>query len=343
MGCYRPLKAYQGYYSEDHEDPHLLFREGWAQPRILKPYLTDPATGARTWSDPMEDKKLKRYLTDPSFSFTRELHLACGHCTGCRLDNARMWSIRMMHEARYSAHTHFITLTYSDENLPPAADLRYKDLSNFFKRARHDYQTEEQSFRYFACGEYGDKTLRPHYHFAAFDFKIDDLRPFKRTETGWYFLSDSLRSCWQHGHVIVAPLEWSSASYVARYVTKKMRGQDIRIKRPAANQDEEAEYYTVQRAFQSHGLGVRWYEDHKREVWDLDAVLFRNEYPVKVPRYYYKRLKAEDPEWAMDVESRRWHKAQEKPRVNLDIERDRYLLSQLQAKNLEMQTLKRSL
>lgn len=349
MTCYRPHKAVQGYYQDDDYMP-----DGWAQPRIWKPEET-AVDGVRSWSSEPPDK-VRAY--QKQFLWTRELVLPCGHCVGCRLDNARMWSMRMMHEARYSKHTYFVTLTYADENLPPDADLRYSDLRDFFKRARHHYQgepaptsrrpnarqvtLEAPAFRYFACGEYGDRTLRPHYHFAAFDFKIDDLRPFKQTASGWYFISESLRQVWRHGHVIVAPLEWSSASYISRYVTKKMRGQDIRIKRLAANEDEEAEYYTVQRAFQSKGLGLRWYEDNKQEVWDLDACLFRGQYLVKVPRYYYKKLKECDPDWAQEVESARWHKYADK-REPLDTTRDRQLLYEMQAKNLELQTLKRSL
>lgn len=350
MGCYRPNRAFQGYrYGDEVPDyargwdgySPVSVEEGWAQPKILKP-LFSAEDGARIWpSEEDYPKKIKSYIAD--FKHVRELHLPCGHCTGCRLDNARMWSMRIMHEAKYSLNNHFITLTYSNETLPPDADLRYEDLRNFFKRARHVFQTPDTSFRYFACGEYGDKTLRPHYHFAAFDFKIPDLRPFKRTESGWYFISESLRETWGYGHVIVAPLEWSSAGYIARYVTKKMRGEDVRVKRAAANSDEEAEYYTVQRAFQSKGLGLRWYLDNKQEVWDLDACMYRGQYLVKVPRYYFKKLKEEDIYWAQSVEARRWEKAAEKQRPELDTERDRQLLVELQAKNLELNALKRSL
>lgn len=40
--------------------------------------------------------------------------------------------------------------------------LHYKDLQDFFKRLR--YNLNGQKFIYFACGEYGDTTKRPHYH-----------------------------------------------------------------------------------------------------------------------------------------------------------------------------------
>lgn len=126
----------------------------------------------------------------------------------------------------------------------------------FFVNARHHFQVAGSPFKYFACGEYGDKSLRPHYHFAAFDFVLDDLRPLHGAPRGQYFISESLREVWKYGHVLVAPLEWDSASYIARYVTKKMHGANIRTKMTYDSDTGEIDTYTVERAFQSKGLGL---------------------------------------------------------------------------------------
>lgn len=348
MACYQPLKAVQGYYADDDYMP-----DGWAQPKIIYP-IDETSDGARIWPDDLP-KKVSTYKKQ--FDITREIALPCGWCVGCRLDNARMWSLRMMHELRYSTNCHFITLTYADKYLPDHADLKYEHLRDFFKRARHLFQGElsptsrrptrhvvtpsSPAFRYFACGEYGDKTMRPHYHFCAYDFKIPDLRFFKQTKTGPYFISQALADCWQHGHVITCPLDWASAQYVSGYVTKKMNVHEgVRLISPA-NEDEEAEYYTIQRAFQSKGLGLRWYQEHQKEVWDLDACLYSNKYLTKVPRYYFKQLQDTDPERAEEVLIKRYEKFKDRP--VLDTELDRQLQYAMVAKRLQLANSIRSL
>lgn len=339
MTCYRPNKAIQGHYLQGYDDDGVV--RDWAKPLIIWPSRVDD-DGVRHW--PSQLPRRAQIYRD-RFAVARDINLPCGRCHGCRLDNVRQWSLRMMHHARYSTSNYFVTLTYNDQNLPQHSNLRYDDLSKFFKRGRHEFQTETSSFKYFACGEYGDKTLRPHYHFCAFDFKIDDLRPFKRVDRGWYYTSQTLQEKWPYGHSIVVPLTWSTALYTAGYVTKKMHAQNIRSLPQAPDYDPEIdapiETYTQQRAFQSHGLGVPFYHEHKQEIWDLDACLFKGQYMVKVPRYYYKLLQREDPERAADVLYKRQQKYADTP--PLDAERDRELLYALKVKDLEMQTYVRSL
>lgn len=351
MTCYRPNRAVQGYHLCDHNADGVV--ETWAQPKLINPsgYTKD---GARTWRD---DYRFSEKCYIKKFAFTRELNLPCGWCLGCRLDNSRMWALRMMHEARYSTDNYFITLTYSDKNMPFGGDLRYSDLRDFFKRARHLFQgvpspttrrpkrrvvtEDDPAFRYFACGEYGDKTLRPHYHFCAYNFKIDDLRPFKQTKTGMYFTSQSLTETWRHGHVIVVKLDWACAKYVSGYVTKKMNTHEgVRLLSPET-EDEEAQYYTIQRAFQSKGLGLEWYNANKKEVWDLDGCLFGGKYMVRVPRFYFKQLQRDDPDKAEDVLMRRLEKYAVRPIIDTTL--DRELIYAQEAKRLQMQTLVRSL
>lgn len=327
MPCYRPQPATQAY--------NVLTKK-WSVPRLVYP-IRRYADGAREFVPQLRDFSNLATKSPEHRSIT----LPCGLCFGCRIDNARSWSLRMMHQSRYHDANYFITLTYAPEHMPPDGDLRYKDLQNFFKRARHEFQTAAKPFKYFACGEYGDQNLRPHYHFAGFDFKLDDLRHFKNVGGSDYFLSDALRECWGFGHVIVGALEYDSAAYIARYVTKKMHGSNVRDKGTFDPETGEVDLYTVERAFQSKGLGLPFYQQHHREIWDLDACLFNRKYLVKPPRYYMKQLIKSDPDKAASVmEARRLkHGVFE----HIDVERDRELLYQMKARRLQMQTLKRSL
>lgn len=322
MTCYRPQPALQSYN-------HLS--RTWSRPKILYPE-NRYADGARVFrrqfgdfSDVRTRHIKQRYITLP-----------CGVCFGCRCDNSRMWSLRMMHEHRYHDHNYFLTLTYSDENLPPGAVLQYRDLQKFWKSARHVFQDPQSPFKYFACGEYGDKSLRPHYHAAVFDFRIPDLRPYKRVGGGWYFLSDALRKCWGHGHVIVADLSWQSAAYIARYVTKKMHGANVRDRGTFDPVTGEVDLFPVERAFQSNGLGKPFYEEFADQIWEKDACLFNGKYLIKPPRYYLKLLADSDPDAALAIKERR--QADHAPQF-IDFDRDKELLYVMQAKKLHMQTL----
>lgn len=81
-----------------------------------------------------------------------EITLACGQCTGCRLERSRQWAIRCMHEAQMHKYNSFITLTYDDEHLPDrywegkyknngtkayAGNLQYRDIQLFLKKIRN--------------------------------------------------------------------------------------------------------------------------------------------------------------------------------------------------------------
>jgi hypothetical protein len=48
---------------------------------------------------------------------------------------------------------------------------------------------------------------------------------FKKQKSGDLFTSDMLTKCWGMGHCLVGDLTFESAAYVARYVVKKINGQ----------------------------------------------------------------------------------------------------------------------
>lgn len=59
--------------------------------------------------------------------------------------------------------------------------------------------------RYFLCGEYGPKTLRPHYHALIFNFPKG------------YDAYTEIHKAWKRGYTVVAPVTPSRISYVAKY------------------------------------------------------------------------------------------------------------------------------
>lgn len=124
----------------------------------------------------------------------------------------------------------FVTLTYSDENLPldkaGQATLRPKDLQDWLKRLR--LLIEPHRVRYYAVGEYGDETNRPHYHLALFGYPscARGISRYSKSQSRCCSQCDQVAATWTHGHVQLGTLELQSAAYIAGYVTKKMTGAD---------------------------------------------------------------------------------------------------------------------
>jgi len=101
------------------------------------------------------------------------LLVPCGKCMHCRVAKRREWSLRMLHELDEHEDSIFITLTYDEDNVPENMSLRKADLQKFFKRLRK--ALGDRTIKYFACGEYGDKTERLHYHSIIFGLSLKDI------------------------------------------------------------------------------------------------------------------------------------------------------------------------
>ena len=99
----------------------------------------------------------------------------CGRCILCREKKASEWSFRALCENQSSSSEPlFVTLTYNNEHKPSCGVCK-EDVQNFMKRLRRnlDKLKIEHDIRYFACGEYGKNTHRPHYHLILWNFPRD--------------------------------------------------------------------------------------------------------------------------------------------------------------------------
>jgi len=138
----------------------------------------------------------------------------CGQCFPCRINRRRVWTHRLMLESLVHGDSTFGTLTYAPEHLPAGGNLVPEHLRNFLKRLR--FEISPRRLRFYAVGEYGDKSWRPHYHLALFGVSIAE--------------TEMVRRVWGFGHVMLGDLTTSSAQYIAGYVTKKMtNSKDSRL------------------------------------------------------------------------------------------------------------------
>lgn len=223
-----------------------------------------------------------------------ELNLPCGKCVGCLMARAKAWAVRCMHEASLYEANCFITLTYSDQNLPFNGSLDHSEFQDFMKRLRKRFGS---GIRYFMCGEYGPERLRPHYHALLFNHDFRDRLLFKETDAGSpIYLSPDLQKLWPKGYSSVSDVTLKSASYVARYNLKK-----------ALDPVDLPDCLTKEYVHMSRrpGLGKGWYDKYKGDVFPSDQVILSGGMEMKPPRFYDNLLDGEDPVLFDEIKSQR--------------------------------------
>lgn len=253
-----------------------------------------PCKNAKIWEG--KSYFAKNYTSYDSRGHINFVHTSavvpCGVCLPCRIETMRQWQLRLLMESMYWEDSCFLTLTYDDEHLEklPASDivctnlktrestlrrsLDFDDLSAFWKAIRQDFG---KPLRYFACGEYGSKYNRPHFHAIVFGLGVNNYtRDLVRTN--WKncesFLFDGVKSG-------LAFAEADSMLYTCGYVRKKLVG------------DLKKEVYTQHnleppQGRQSQGLGWSWYHDNRNKVLDDLCIHFRGK-EYAIPRYFVKK------------------------------------------------------
>lgn len=226
----------------------------------------------------------------------KRLRLPCGSCYGCTADKAESWAVRLQHESLCWSRSAFITLTYDDLHLPWYG-LDVEHLQKFLKRLRKATSGHmaapdgTRPIRYFACGEYGGQTQRPHYHAALFNV---DLR-----ERGG--LSDLLQETWGMGFHTVSEFTPGRARYIARYALKKVnaptwqRAEGFEVLDPTTGEvrEQRQEFAVMSRR---KGIGAYFLEKYRSDLL-RGYVTDKGGVKRKMPRYYANKLR-EDPAYA---------------------------------------------
>lgn len=238
--------------------------------------------------------------TDGKVTFVRKsgtsnLTLSCGRCTGCRLERARQWGVRCMHESSMHQDNCFITLTYSDEQLPNNESINVKHFQKFIKRLRKSVAPKK--IRYLHCGEYGEQSRRPHYHAIIFNHDFEDKILCRNDPKMPLWTSETLDTLWGYGFTNIGNVTFASASYVAKYILKKITGDTApdhysHITRYGELVALTPEYLTMSRR---PGIGYTWWQQFKNEVYPCDYITF-NGHKQKPPKYYRRFLESEEPE-----------------------------------------------
>lgn len=223
----------------------------------------------------------------------------CGKCYACKEEIAKEYTSRFIKESIYYKHKYFITLTYDDEHLPlnkyAVGTLNKKHIVDYLKRVNiHCKRKELGDYKYFIGAEYGDGTLRPHYHVSIVCDNPDILFEFGNE--------------WKYGQINGLRAEGSIKSifYTIGYSDKKVG---------LINSDKyfiDNDMVPPFRKF-SKGLGRRWYEENKHEI-AKQYYLKLGKQKIGLPPYYKKLLKDEG---LVDIDSLR-EKVSERERRLLD-------------------------
>lgn len=225
------------------------------------------------------------------------LTIPCGQCIGCRLERSRQWACRLLAEAQCHEKTSFLTLTYKE--MPPNSSLNNSDFTLFMKRLRR--HLEPHKIRFFQCGEYGERTHRPHHHCILFghDFGAD-RQLFETSQSGLpQYVSPVLDDLWGHGLCTIGDVTFESAAYVARYTLKKVSGPP----KDAHYAGRKPEYATMSRR---PGIGALWFSEYKRDLYPGDLFVSSPSRPATLPpRYFDQLLERCDPALYQRVKAER--------------------------------------
>lgn len=234
--------------------------------------------------------------------------LPCGKCLACRLEYARSWAIRCMHEAQMHGQNNiFVTLTYSDEHLK-SPKLNYEDFQLFMKRLR---KTQNEPIGFFVTGEYGEQTKRPHWHAILFGYRPrgwvpsieesevqikrnPDVRLKYKTQQGHnVYESGSLTRLWGKGIAEYGEVTLDSANYVARYAAKKIvHGDNKKVK-----EADDHDYQPISKKSSKHAIGKKFLERYWEDIFNEGRVsLDKGGTTGAIPRYYVKWLEKNHPE-----------------------------------------------
>lgn len=283
--------------------------------------------------------------------------IPCGCCSGCVIDYSKQWAARCLLEAKQHEHNYFVTLTYNDVHLPSTAfvdpssgefietQLVKKDFQDFMKRLREILRTEYDidGVRFLACGEYGSKNGRPHYHVCLLGMPdlTAELELWQIRDGTRLYRSKTIERAWTDprkyhrgepmGFVTVGEVTWQSACYVARYVMKKVKNHVKRVdreewidyrKRMNANfpdpdrPDVDFDFRQEEFLLMSRrpGLARAYYDEHKNAILESGNVVIplgEDAKIIKAPKYFDYLYDIEDPDAMEAIKLRRVELAKE--------------------------------
>lgn len=149
--------------------------------------------------------------------------------------------------------------------------LSKRDVQLFFKRLRKAHPSGQNSIKYYAAGEYGGKTARPHYHLIMFNALVE-----------------LIQDAWPKGQVHYGTLTHASVGYTLKYIHKKA------FHKKHANDDRQPEFALMSKGLGSNYLtpaAIKW---HKNHMEDRMYLPLEDGKKAAMPRYYKLKIYDDD-------------------------------------------------
>lgn len=251
--------------------------------------------------------------------FLFEQAFECGKCFLCQIRKRKDMSVRLAKEASMYDKCCFITLTYDEKHVPVTDGFPIDDEDKFFDRGfdksanvrrtllpidvqlfikrlrRHLEYVPKKSklrsgrdhverIRYFAVGEYGSRTNRPHYHLLIFGWYPSDIVSLD----GKINTSGQIAKLWKYGFHHVDQVNTGVAKYCARYVTKKFSRD------PAKENTVFPEFVLSSKGRGEGGIGAPWFDKYGEHSCRCGYVCVPGKKHISkcaVPRYFWNRLR----------------------------------------------------
>lgn len=190
---------------------------------------------------------------------------------------------------------------------PPFRSVSKKTHTNLMKKIRNNYGKD---VRFLASWEYGSKSFRPHGHYLFFGLQFNDLVLYANNWRGdpMYNSDTFVEKVWSDkqgrplGHVVIAPLSFDSANYVARYTLKK--AHDIQ-KDEYLQLGVEPEFVVMSR---KPGIGKAYFDNNYEVIYECDEIIVPGAdgaITLSPPPYYDTLLERIDPKAIDDIKAKR--------------------------------------
>lgn len=221
----------------------------------------------------------------------------CGKCPSCLYRRQAGWIFRLEKEQQTSSSAAFLTLTYSEENLPWSEQgyptLHKKHHQLFIKRLRKTITTnfeESQPIKYYSCGEYGEKTHRPHYHSIMFNLPDEYIQH-----------PELLTKDWRLGNTLVAEANSQTIAYTTKYINKTLytSGQDDL-------DDRQKEFSMMSKGIGMDYLTPQMIQYYKKQK--TPYLIVENGEKRTMPRIYKNKIYTEHEKLQLNRKTERFHK-----------------------------------
>lgn len=217
----------------------------------------------------------------------------CGKCPECLQKRSEDWAFRIKQEMKQCTSALFLTLTY--ERTPISKNgfptLVKRDFQNFMKRLRKHIDSypdkmgysvihPKRDIKYYACGEYGTKTLRPHYHAIMLNVPINIVNN-----------PNLMADIWKHGHIYSVPANMATIRYVTKYICKGKSTDLTTVCKETGFilQDDRQPQFPLM----SKGLGLNFLTEATKRFYKnrkLGALVLPDGKFQHMPRYYKERI-----------------------------------------------------